>query len=128
MSDGSSDECSTFAVAPGEKVDILELEELGRRYDISIYLYFEEDLARSSSIEKDIETFKDVSEYERPFIRLEKFIAFASTQDREFREKLKELPLILEVISCGDAVIEGENRRYITTLMPFLDEMESLPV
>ncbi|MDO9540296.1 MAG: hypothetical protein Q7J09_09900 [Methanocalculus sp.] len=121
------DECRTFAVAPGEKVDILELEELGRRYGIDIYLYFEDDLARNSTIEKDIETYKNTPEYERPFIPLGSFISFASSQDPGFLEKLKELPLILEVISCGEADIQGKSCRYITTLMPFLDEMEALP-
>ncbi|MDO8842138.1 hypothetical protein [Methanocalculus sp.] len=121
------DECRTFAVAPGEKVDILELEELGRRYGIDIYLYFEDDLARNSTIEKDMETYKNTPEYERPFIPLGSFISFASSQDPGFLEKLKELPLILEVISCGEADIQGKSCRYITTLMPFLDEMEALP-
>ncbi|RQD80459.1 MAG: hypothetical protein D5R96_08665 [Methanocalculus sp. MSAO_Arc2] len=126
METGSGEECRTFAVAPGEKIDILELEELGHRYDIDIFLYFEEELARRSTIEKDLSAFRKVPEYERPFIPLGKFISFASTQDPGFRDKLRELPLILEVIACGEAVIDGRNRRYITTLMPFLDEMEAL--
>jgi hypothetical protein len=127
METGSGEECRTFAVAPGEKVDILELEVLGQRYGIDIYLYFEDDLARNSTIEKDMETYKDVSEYERPFIPIGSFIQFASSQDPEFRKKLKELPLILEVVSCGEADIQGKLCRYITTLMPFLDDMEALP-
>jgi len=122
------EECRTFAVTPGEKIDILELEELGRRYTIAIYLYFEDELARKMSISDDLATYKDVPEYERPFIRLESFISFAGSQDPGFRDKLSELPLILEVIACGEAVIEGEERRYITTLMPFLDEMDTLEI
>ena len=121
------EECRTFAVAPGEKVDILELEELGRRLGIDIYLYFEYDLARNSTIEKDMEVYKDVPEYERPFIALGMFIEFASSQDPGFREKLRELPLVLEVVSCGEIVLDEKPCRYITTLMPFLDEMEALP-
>jgi len=122
------EECRTFAVAPGEKIDILELEELGRRYDITIFLYFEDELARKEAIADDLATYKEVPEYERPFILLESFISFAGSQDPGFREKLSELPLILEVVSCGETVIEGANRRYITTLMPFLDEMEVLEI
>jgi len=121
-------ECNTFAVAPGEKVDILELEELGSRYGIEIYLYFEEDLARNSTLQKDMEDYTAVPEYERPFIRLEKFITFAASQDPEFRDKLKELPLILEVIACGEITREGADHRYITTLMPFLQDMEALEI
>ncbi len=121
-------ECTTFAVAPGEKVDILELEELGSRYGIAMYLYFEEDLARNSTLQKDMDDFEAVPEYERPFIRLEKFIAFAASQDPTFRDKLKELPLILEVIACGEIALAGTHHRYITTLMPFLDDMEALDI
>ncbi|HIJ07230.1 MAG: hypothetical protein XE11_2234 [Methanomicrobiales archaeon 53_19] len=121
-------ECNTFAVAPGEKVDILELEELGSRYGIDIYLYFEEDLARNSTLQKDMEDFKSVPEYERPFILLGKFIAFAASQDPKFRDKLKELPLILEVIACGESTIGGTDHRYITTLMPFLQDMDALEI
>lgn len=121
-------ECNTFAVAPGEKADILELAELGSRYAIDIYLYFEEDLARNSTLQKDMEDFSAVPEYERPYIRIEKFIEFASAQDPEFNQKLKELPLILEVIACGEITVGGSQRRYITTLMPFLQDMEALEI
>lgn len=121
-------ECNTFAVAPGEKVDILELAELGSRYAIDIYLYFEEDLARNSTLQKDMEEFEGVPEYERPFILVEKFIEFAASQDPQFHDKLKDLPLILEVIACGEITIAGTTRRYITTLMPFLRDMEALEI
>lgn len=128
MDGKKGNECNTFAVAPGEKVDILELEELGSRYSIDIYLYFEEDLARNSTLAKDMDTYAAVPDYERPFIPLGQFIAFASAQDPKFRDKLKELPLILEVIACGEMAISGKEHRYITTLMPFLDDMAALEI
>ncbi len=60
----------------GSMLDIRMLDEISRRYDVEVYLFFEEDLARTRTLESVLEEFDPVPEYGRPFIISRKFPSF----------------------------------------------------
>ncbi len=113
-----------LGIVPGAKIDIRELDRMGRRHNFQIFLYFEEDLVRSSTLQEDLREFGDVPDLERPFIRLDAFLKFATESDPLFARRLEELPLVIEVVAYGEMEI-GERGlvAYIKGLMPFLDEL-----
>jgi len=113
-----------LGIVPGAKIDIRELDRMGRRHNFQIFLYFEEDLVRSSTLQEDLREFGDVPDLERPFIRLDAFLKFATESDPLFARRLEELPLVIEVVAYGEMKI-GERGlvAYIKGLMPFLDEL-----
>ena len=47
----------------GSMLDIRMLDEISRRYDVEVYLFFEEDLARTRTLESVLEEFDPVPEY-----------------------------------------------------------------
>lgn len=112
-------------IVPGAQIEIRELENLGKRHHFQIYLYFEEDLARESTIQEDLQEYHDVPDLDRPFVRLDAFIRFATESDPLFARRLDELPLIIEIVAYEE-VREGEGGSVpsIKGLMPFLDELE----
>lgn len=113
-----------LGIVPGAKLDIRELDNLGKRHNFQVFLYFEEALARSSTLRKDLQEYGDVPDLERPFIRLDAFLRFATESDPLFTRRLDELPLVIEVVAYGEIRIqEGKPLPYVKGVMPFLDEL-----
>ncbi len=119
-----------LGIVPGAKIDIRDLSKLGKRHNFRVFLYFEADLARDSTLREDLQEFEDVPDLERPFIMLDAFLQFATESDPLFTRRLDELPLVVEVVAYGEIRIpEGEPVPYVKGIMPFLDEltMEETP-
>ncbi len=119
-----------LGIAPGTKIDIRDLDTMGKRHNFHVFLYFEEDLARDSTLHKDLQEYSDVPDLERPFIRLDAFLRFAAESDPLFTRRLDELPLVVEVVAYGELTTqEGKPMPYVKGVMPFLDElaMEDTP-
>lgn len=119
-------ELERMGVTSGAEIDIRDLDTIREEQQIDIYLYFEEDLARESTLEKDIEEYSDVPDFERPFIRLDRFLQFANESDPQFAHRLSDIPLVIEILAYGELFQEGQagTTPYVKGLMPFLDELE----
>jgi hypothetical protein len=107
-------------------VDIRRLDEISRRYGVSIYLFFEEDLARNRSLESVMAEFGSVPVFERPYICVPDFLRFTKENDPSFEQTLQEFPLMVEIVSSGTTLAgsDGNDMPVVTGLMPFLDEMD----
>lgn len=113
-----------LGIIAGAKIDIRDLDAMGRRHNFLVYLYFERDLAKGSTLENDLKEYGGVPETERPFVSLSAFLRFAAEQDPLFTRQLDELPLIIEVVAYGKLGAEGGKQvPYVKGLMPFLDEL-----
>ncbi|MFA7197727.1 MAG: hypothetical protein WC093_00410 [Methanoculleus sp.] len=119
-----------LGIVKGAKIDIRELDRLGKRNNFQVFLYFEEALARSSTLPEDLQEYGDVPDFERPFIRVDAFLQFAAESDPLFTQRLDQLPLVIEVVAYGQIKTqEGRSVPYVKGVMPFLDEltMEETP-
>ncbi len=113
-----------LGIAPGTKIDIRDLDAMGKRHNFHVFLYFEESLARSSTLREDLQEYSDVPDLERPFISLGAFLRFATESDPLFTRRLDELPLVVEVVAYGELrTREGKLVPYVKGVMPFLDEL-----
>lgn len=110
----------------GSMLDIRMLDEISRKYDVEVYLFFEEDLARTRALESVLEEFDPVPEYGRPFISVGSFLRFTRENDPSFERTMRDFPLVIEVVNTGEMQSPryGTPVRFITGLMPFLDEMD----
>ena len=102
-----------LGIVTGAKIDIRELDRLGKRNNFQVFLYFEEALARSSTLPEDLQEYGDVPDLERPFIRLDAFLRFAAESDPLFTRRLDELPLVIEVVAYGQIKIQGRPVPYV---------------
>jgi hypothetical protein len=117
---------ASLGIAGGKRIDIRELDTTSREYGIEIFLFFEKDLVHTSTIEQVIEEYRDVPEFERPYIPVDRFIDFTRENDPSFAQTIAEFPLMIDIVVIGDmkaASGEGEVP-FISGLMPFLDELD----
>jgi len=116
----------SLGVTEGRMLDIRMLDEISRTYGIEVFLFFEEDLARSRKLESVLEEFEIFPEFGRPYIRIGSFLRFTRENDPSFEQTLRELPLMVEIVTIGETPQPGQGKtiHYITGLMPFLDELD----
>ena len=110
----------------GSMLDIRLLDEISRKYDVEVYLFFEEDLARTRTLESVLEEFDPVPEFGRPYVTVGSFLRFTHENDPSFERTMREFPLMIEIVNTGEMQSKqfGTPVRFIAGLMPFLDEMD----
>ncbi|MBT8507659.1 hypothetical protein AZH53_04400 [Methanomicrobiaceae archaeon CYW5] len=122
--ESTEEKFGSLGIVPGEKEDIRELRSLSKSYGFEAVLYFEKDLAETSTYEADLTTYADDPEDCRPFVLVTSFIKFASESDPSFLGRLEEFPLYVTVLSVGEREVGGKKLPYVKCLMPFLDEID----
>lgn len=121
----AADRLVSLGIEKRRILDIRLLEEISATYQIPVYLFFEDDLARTRTLESVQEEYRPVPEYERPFILLESFLKFTRENDPSFEQTMREFPLTVEIVDIGEtAAGNGRSHPYVTGLMPFLDELD----
>jgi hypothetical protein len=121
-----AEKLQVLGVEKNMRVDIRRLDEISRRYGVTVYLFFEEDLARNRPLGTVLSEYESVPVFERPFISVPDFLRFTQENDPSFEQTLREFPLMVEIVSSGIllAGTDGNDVPVITGLMPFLDEMD----
>jgi hypothetical protein len=122
----TAEKLGSLGVIRDRTLDIRLLDEINRTYGIGVFLFFEEDLARTRTLESVLEEFDIFPEYGRPFITIESFLRFTRENDPSFEQTMREFPLMVEIVTIGESQepTYGKAIRYITGLMPFLDELD----
>ena len=107
-------------------IDIRMLDEINRMYGIEVFLFFEEDLAHDRTLKSVLEEFETIPEFGRPYVRIGSFLRFTRENDPSFEQTMQEFPLMVGIVTTGEmqSPKEGTPARYITGLMPFLDELD----
>lgn len=120
------EKCASLGIGCGAQIDIRDLDKKCRRYGISIFLFFEKDLVYTHMIEQVLEEYKGVPEFERPYIRVDRFLAFTKKNDPSFEQTLREFPLKIEIAVIGEmrSADGGRMDPFVLGLMPFLDELD----
>lgn len=115
-----------LGLIPGTTVDIRKCASITENYGISIWLFFEEDLARGQPLDSVLTRYAGVPEYERPVIQVDSFLRFTRENDPSFEQTIEEFPLMVEIVTTGERSGDGNStpEPYVTCLMPFLDELD----
>jgi hypothetical protein len=121
-----AEKLQVLGVEKDKRVDIRRLDEISRRYGVTIYLFFEEDLARNRPVHTVIQEFDTIPVFERPYISVPDFLRFTKENDPSFEQTLQEYPLMVEIVSSGATLTgtDGKDVPVVTGLMPFLDELD----
>lgn len=122
----SEEKLRSLGAMKGNMLDIRMLDEISRKYDVEVYLFFEEDLARTRALESVLEEFDPVPEYGRPYVTVGSFLRFTKENDPSFERTMQDFPLVIEIVNTGEMQSPryGTTVRFITGLMPFLDELD----
>ncbi|MCK9580409.1 MAG: hypothetical protein M0Q92_08155 [Methanoregula sp.] len=115
-----------LGITHGATIDVRKLGALANTYALEIVLFFEEDLARSRTLESVRQEYGHFPEFERPYIDVNRFLAFTRENDPSFETTMDEFPLLIEIIAIGERPSgrNGGETPFVTGLMPFLDELD----
>ena len=121
-----AEKLGSLGIIEGENLDIRMLDEISRKYGIDVFLFFEEDLARTRTLESVLKEFEIFPEYGRPYVSIGSFLRFTRENDPSFEQTMREFPLMIEIVKTGQmqSPEDGTPAWYITGLMPFLDELD----
>ena len=121
--------------SPGETVDLLVLRDLRIREKINVYLYMDEEIAKTSTVEEDIKKYRFTDMDFRPVLEIEDWFKNMQKQMKQIagpsanvEQMLKEQPLSAEILDTGILETPVGLRPYLKCLLPFLDEMEEIEV
>jgi hypothetical protein len=121
-----AEKLGSLGLAPGKQIDVRTLGAHANTYGIEAVLFFEEDIARTRTLESVREEYKSVSEYERPYIGVGSFLRFTRENDPSFEQTMQEFPLMIEIVAVGEHITGPDKRPtlFVTGLMPFLNELD----
>jgi hypothetical protein len=117
---------ASIGIERGRMLDIRNLDAIGRDYGIGIYLFFEKKLATTRTLADVQAEYRDVPEYERPYVRVDRFLRFTKENDPSFNQTLEEFPLMIEIVAVGEMsdAVTGRPTPFVTGLMPFLEDFD----
>lgn len=92
---------SRYGLAPGTMVDVRTLLPAEQDCDLEVFVYFDPDLARTSTLADDLRAFAALPDLARPFMRLSRFLAAMNERDPEFAARMETEPLMGEVLELG---------------------------
>jgi hypothetical protein len=117
---------ASIGIESGRMLDIRNLDAIGRDYGIGIYLFFEKKLATTRTLVEVQEEYLNVPEFERPYVRVDRFLEFTKKNDPSFARTIEEFPLMIEIVAVGEMHDSKTDSTapYVTGLMPFLDEFD----
>ncbi|PKL69813.1 MAG: hypothetical protein CVV30_00075 [Methanomicrobiales archaeon HGW-Methanomicrobiales-1] len=120
-----AEKLGALGIFEGRTLDVRFLDEIARTYGVTVTLFFEEDLARTRTLESVQQEFAHVPEFERPYVAVGSFLKFTRENDPSFEQTMREFPLMIEIVTVGETCSkEGKSMPYVAGLMPFLDEMD----
>jgi hypothetical protein len=121
-----TEKLASLGIERGRMLDIRDLDDIGREYGVDIYLFFEKDLATAKTLAEVQSEYKEVPEFERPYVRIDSFLRFTRENDPSFSQTLNEFPLMIEIVTVGETPGAGTGSAvpFVTGLMPFLDELD----
>ena len=122
----TTEKCNSLGIVRGRIIDVRELDEKSRTYGIEVFLFFLKDLVHTHTIDQVQEQYKAAPEFERPYVRVERFLTFTQENDPSFEQTLRDFPLMIEIVMIGEMqpASGGIPVPFVSGLMPFLDELD----
>jgi len=117
----------------GERIDVLVLRDLRWTKHVNVYLYMDEEIARTSDLVADLAKYRLVDPDFRPVMEIEEWFKTMQKQMRQIagadvrvEEMFAAEPLHAEILETGEIQTAVGPRTYLKALLPYLDEMEEM--
>lgn len=100
FSPGTPEEFEAIGLAAGVRLPLNRLKDLQERHGFEVILYFDEDLARNSTLDADYADFQIVPVQARPFMPLAIFLRVVAERE-ELARRIQAEPPVVEVLETG---------------------------
>ena len=101
FSPGEPEEFKSIGLTAGARLPLGRLKDLQERHEFEAILYFDEDLARNSTLDADHGDFQIVPVQARPFMPLAVFLQVMAERDPEFARRMRDESPVVEVLETG---------------------------
>ena len=101
FSPGEPEELGPLGLAAGARLGLDRLRDLQERHELEVVLYFDEGLARNSTLDTDFADFQIVPVQARPFMPLAVFLRVMAEHDPGFADRMRREPPSVEVLETG---------------------------
>jgi hypothetical protein len=101
FSPGEPEELGPLGLAVGVRLGLGRLKDLEERHGFETILYFDEGLARNSTLDTDFADFQIVPVQARPFMPLQIFLRVMAEHDPGFADLMRREPPAVEVLETG---------------------------
>ncbi|MBA7483184.1 hypothetical protein ES707_18695 [subsurface metagenome] len=101
FSRGEPEELGSIGLAVGVRLPLGRLKDLQERHGFEAVLYFDEDLARNSTLDADHADFRIVPVQARPFMPLAVFLQVMVERDPQFACRMRQEPPVVEILETG---------------------------
>ena len=101
FSPGRPEDLEPLGLAVGTRVPLDRLEDLQEHHGFEAILYFDEGLARNSTLGADAHDFRILPVQARPFMPLVVFLQVMAERDPELTRRMREEPPLAEVLETG---------------------------
>ncbi|WP_214020032.1 hypothetical protein [Methanoculleus sp.] len=101
FSSGEPEEPGPLGLSAGARLGLDRLKGLQERHELEVILYFDEDLARSSTLDADFADFRIVPVQARPFMPLAVFLRVMAEHDPGFADRMRREPPVVEILETG---------------------------
>ncbi|MCP1662672.1 MAG: hypothetical protein D5R99_05290 [Methanocalculus sp. MSAO_Arc1] len=105
----ASEKCEALGIIPGLRIGLPELQDLHAQYTIEVYLFFDEHIARHSTMNEDLTDYLMVPPKARPYLEIDLFFRIMEEEGFMILEGSDVTAEIIDVgeiecVSCGGAV------------------------
>jgi len=101
LSPGEPEELKPIGLTVGMHLPLGRLKDLQEDHGLEVILYFDEHLARNSTLDADYADFRIVPGKARPFMPLTVFLQVIAERDPGFARRMREEPSVVEVLETG---------------------------
>lgn len=111
--DGTSvaEKCATLGLHPGGHINLSDLRRINKRFGIDIYIFFDERIARDSTMKEVLEDFFMLPLKARPYLEIKDFFRVIEEEELMLPEEGEVEAEIIEIgeaecISCGGSAYQ----------------------
>ncbi|MDO9539396.1 MAG: hypothetical protein Q7J09_05270 [Methanocalculus sp.] len=113
-----AEKCVSPGVTPGTRIALSELRKIREKYGGEVYLFFDDWIARNSTMKDDLENYAMLPPEARPYLEIERFFKVVKEQQIPLPD---ENDLMAEIITVGelDTVVccSPQSRPFIRALL-----------
>ncbi len=124
-----AEKCATLGLHPGGHINLSDLRHIHNQFGIDVYIFFDERIARDSTMNEVLEDFFILPLKARPYLEIKDFLRVIEEEELMLPEEGEVEAEIIEIgetecISCGGSVYQPSSVSFSSDCLSFAQTQE----